>query len=72
MSRKLRPYVKPYCPYNPRKIPHPLLPKVKFQIETILQQGVIFPVTAPTEWCAGIVPGCFQTKWLCAHPRGPD
>ena len=38
------------------ELPHPLLPKVKSQIETMLEQGVISPVTAPTEWCAGIVP----------------
>ena len=50
------PNCKPFCLYNPRKIPHPLIPKVKSQIETMLQQGVISPVTAPTEWCAGIVP----------------
>ena len=52
----LRPDAKPFCLYNPRKIPHPLIPKVKSQIETMLLQGVISPVTEPTEWCAGIVP----------------
>ena len=52
----LRANAKPFCLYNPRKRPHPLLPKVKSQIETMLKQGVISPVTAPTEWCAGIVP----------------
>ena len=52
----LRPSAKTFCLYNPRKIPHPLIPKVKTQIETMLQQGVISPVTAPTEWCAVIVP----------------
>ena len=51
-----RPDAIPFCLYNPRKIPHPLIPKVKSHIETILQQGVISPLTAPTEWCAGIVP----------------
>ena len=52
----LRPDAIPFCLYNPRKIPHPLIPKVKSQIETMLQQGVISPVTAPTKWCGGIVP----------------
>ena len=52
----LRPDPIPFCLYNPRKIPHPLIPKVKSQIETMLQQGVILPVTAPTEWCASIIP----------------
>ena len=45
----LRADAKPFCLYNPRKLPHPLLPKVKSQIETMLEQGVISPVTAPTE-----------------------
>ena len=51
----LHPEAKPFCLYNPRKIPHPLIPKVKSQIETMLQQGVILPATVPTERCAGIV-----------------
>ena len=45
----LRPDAQPYCLYNPTRIPHPLIPKVKGQIETMLQQGVISPVTAPSE-----------------------
>ena len=52
----IRPDAIPFCLYNPRKIPHPLIPKVKSQIETMIQQGVISPVTAPPKWCAGIVP----------------
>ena len=53
---KLNPDVKPVCLYTPRKIPHPLLPKVKNEIDSMLRQGVISPVTVPTEWCSGIVP----------------
>ncbi|XP_015748886.1 PREDICTED: uncharacterized protein K02A2.6-like [Acropora digitifera] len=53
---KLNPNVKPVCLYTPRKIPHPLLPKVKNEIDSMLRQGVISPVTFPTEWCSGIVP----------------
>ena len=52
----LRTDAKPFCLYDPRKIPHPLLAMVKSKIEAMLEQGVISPVTAPTEWCAGIVP----------------
>ena len=54
--KTLRPDAIPFCLDNPRKIPHPLIAKVKRQIETMIQQGVISPVTAPTEWCGGIVP----------------
>ena len=37
--------VKPFCLCNPRKIPHPLIPKVKSQIEAMLEQDVICPAT---------------------------
>ena len=53
---KLNPDVKPVCLYTPRKVPHPLLPKVKNRIDSMTRQGVISPVTVPTEWCSGIVP----------------
>ena len=53
---KLNPDIKPVCLYTPRKVPHPLLPKVKNEIDSMLRQGVISPVTVPTEWCSGIVP----------------
>ena len=33
---KLNPDVKPVCLYTPRKIPHPLLPKVKNEIDSML------------------------------------
>ena len=46
----------PNCIYTPRKIPHPLLPKVKRELDSMLQQGVISPVTVPTAWCSGLVP----------------
>jgi len=32
------------------------MPKVKNEIASMLRQGVISPVTVPTEWCSGIVP----------------
>ena len=38
----LRTDAKPFCLYHPRKLPHPLLPKVKSQIETMLEQGHLF------------------------------
>ena len=52
----LQPDAKPYCTYTPRKIPHPLLAKVKQELDSMLQQGVISPVTVPTAWCSGLVP----------------
>ena len=52
----LQPDAKPNCIYTPRKIPHPLLLKVKQELDSMLQQGVISPVTVPTAWCSGLVP----------------
>ena len=45
----------PVCLYTPRRIPHPLLPKVKLEIEKMVKQGVISPVKSPTKWCSGLV-----------------
>jgi len=53
---KLNPDVKPVCLYTPRKIPHLLMPTVKKEIDSMLRQGVISPVTVPSDWCSGIVP----------------
>ena len=52
----LQPDAKPFCIYTPRKIPYPLLPKVKQELDSMLEQGVISPVTAPTAWCSALVP----------------
>ncbi|XP_030828454.1 uncharacterized protein K02A2.6-like [Strongylocentrotus purpuratus] len=47
---------KPMCLYTARKVPHPLLPKVKKELESMLKQNVISKVTEPTKWCSGMVP----------------
>ena len=44
---KLNPDVKPVCLYTPRKIPHPLLPKVKIEIDSMLRQGVFHLLLFP-------------------------
>lgn len=38
----------PFCLYNPRTISHPLLPRVRTEIESMLQLGVISPMSVPT------------------------
>ena len=45
----------PVCLYTPRRVPHPLLPKVKEKLESMVQENVISPVTVPTDWCSGMV-----------------
>ena len=51
----LIPDPKPTCLFTPRKIAHPLVPKVKKELERMQNDGVISPVTQPTEWCSGMV-----------------
>ena len=51
----LKPDTKPVCIFAPRKIAHPLIPKVKNEIDRMLEEGVISPVREPTDWCSGIV-----------------
>ena len=49
-------YATPVCLYTARKIAHPLLPQIKSEIESIVRQEIISPVTVPTRWCSGMVP----------------
>ncbi|GFO18311.1 Zinc knuckle domain containing protein [Plakobranchus ocellatus] len=52
---KIHPGVQPSSINTPRKIPHPLMDKVKAEINRMLDDDVISPVEEPTEWCSGIV-----------------
>ena len=45
----------PYVETAPRRIPIPLAPKVKPQLDRMEELGVIRPVKEPTDWCAGII-----------------
>jgi hypothetical protein len=45
----------PYAVSYPRRVPLPLMPKVKVELERLEKLGVIRPVSKPTEWCAPIV-----------------
>ena len=51
----LQPDAKPVALSCPRRVPIPLLPKVKEELERMEAQGVIIPVEEPTEWCSGLV-----------------
>lgn len=46
---------KPYSLNVPRRVPIPLLPKVKLELEKMEKSEVIFRVDQPTDWCAGMV-----------------
>ena len=45
----------PFCVKAPRTIPFAYRDKLKAELELLQEQGIITPVTEPTEWCAPIV-----------------
>ena len=49
---QLKSDVHSYAVYAPRRIPLPLLPKIKDEIDRLLSFGVIERVEEPTQWCA--------------------
>ena len=46
---------KPFCVKTPRAIPNAYRERLKAEPETLQAQGVITPVTHPTEWYAPII-----------------
>ena len=52
---KLKPDAKPHAISTPRRVPVPLLSKVKEELSRMEQMEIISKVDEPTEWCAGMV-----------------
>ena len=52
---RIAPDAKPFCVTTPRPHPHPLLPKIKAELDHMVATGVIKPVKEATEWCHPIV-----------------
>lgn len=52
---KLRPGAVPFSLKTPRRIPLPLMDKVKQELSRMERLGVICTIEEPTDWCAGIV-----------------
>lgn len=46
---------KPFCVKTPRGIPNAYRERLKAELETLQAQGIITPVTHPTEWYAPII-----------------
>ena len=51
----LRSNAKPFCVKTPRSIPFAYRDKLKSELDLLQEQGIIAPITEPTEWCAPIV-----------------
>lgn len=45
----------PYALTTPRRVPIPLLPKVKEELQRMEKLGVITRIEEPTDWCSGMV-----------------
>ena len=58
------------CLYTAWKIAHPLLPQIKSEIDSLVRQEIISPVTVPTRWCSGMVPvqKANGTVRICVDP----
>lgn len=52
---KLKPGYIPFALSTPRRVPLPLMEKVKQELQRMENMGVISRVDKPTEWCSGMV-----------------
>ena len=52
----------PYSLTTPRRVPVPLMPKVKAELQRMEDNGIIKRVTEPSEWCASMVPVMKKTR----------
>lgn len=52
----LKDNAQPYAVYTARRVPLPMLQKVKEELQRMEGNGIIERVTQPTDWCAPMVP----------------
>ena len=45
----------PFCVHTPRMIPFAYREKLQDELALLQSQGIIAPVTTPTEWCDPII-----------------
>ncbi|XP_065190961.1 uncharacterized protein K02A2.6-like [Sycon ciliatum] len=55
MDIQLQPDAKPSCVHTARPIPYAFRDQVKSQLDTMVVDGIIEPVSEPSEWCHPIV-----------------
>uniref|UniRef100_A0A3B1ITQ0 Gypsy retrotransposon integrase-like protein 1 n=1 Tax=Astyanax mexicanus TaxID=7994 RepID=A0A3B1ITQ0_ASTMX len=53
---QLKDNAKPFAVHTARRVPFPLLQKVKEELQRMERNGIIERVTQPTDWCAPMVP----------------
>lgn len=52
---RVQPKAEPFAIQSPRRVPVPLMNAVKKELEKMVEQGVIYEVSDPTDWCAPLV-----------------
>lgn len=52
----LREGAQPYAVHAARRVPLPLMSKVRDELNRMEKEGIVVKVTQPTEWCAAMVP----------------
>ncbi|XDV37818.1 hypothetical protein PO909_007359 [Leuciscus waleckii] len=57
---KLQPNATPYSVNVARRIPVPLMEKVKEELSRMVKQDIIKKVKGPSDWCSGMVPVPFK------------
>ncbi len=64
---ELQPLAQPHVVSVPRRVPIPLMPKVKQELDRMEKLGVITKVNGPTDWCSGmdVVPKSGQKVRIC-------
>ena len=45
----------PFCVNTPHRVPFAFREPLKEQLDTLTAQGIIAPVTTPSQWCSPIV-----------------
>ena len=53
---ELKSDAQPYSVSTARRIPFPLLPKVKEELENMVRDGILTEISEPTDWCSPMVP----------------
>ena len=61
----LKDNAQPYAVYTARRVPLPMLQKVKEELKRMEGNGIIERVTQPTDWCAPMVPVLKSTGKAC-------
>ena len=67
---KLRKDSKPFACSIPRKVPFPLIPQVKAELDGMEKLGVVAKANEPTEWCSNVMvePKTNNTARICLDP----